>query len=341
MYKIIGADQKEYGPISAEQIRQWISEGRVNGQTMVCAEGSTDWKPLEMFPEFGLMASPVAAGIASPTLAPPASPEEILARDYTLDIGSCIGRGWTLLKDNFGTLVVIALLLLVMQFGVGFMIGLAFNAAGINEMPASTQQYLSPIYAIFGAIVMGPVLGGAYQVILALIRGQPVGAGDIFRGFNSFQDLFLGKLIPTLAYTICMLPYSIANATRMGPFLDGLKHHPPNGNPMEIFSQILSVFMSTLPIFLICMIPTTYLSVNWQFTLALIADKKIGFWKAMCTSWKMVHKHWFSVFGLLILVGLINIAGVCLCCVGLLVTVPLWLAAVMYAYEDIFSRKTA
>ena len=28
MYKIIGGDQKEYGPIGAEQIRQWIAEGR-------------------------------------------------------------------------------------------------------------------------------------------------------------------------------------------------------------------------------------------------------------------------------------------------------------------------
>ena len=33
MYKIIGANQTEYGPVSAEQIRQWIAEGRVNAQT--------------------------------------------------------------------------------------------------------------------------------------------------------------------------------------------------------------------------------------------------------------------------------------------------------------------
>src|SRR5256884_2188133 len=33
MYKIIGADQKEYGPITADQVRQWMAEGRANGQT--------------------------------------------------------------------------------------------------------------------------------------------------------------------------------------------------------------------------------------------------------------------------------------------------------------------
>ena len=41
MYKIIGADLKEYGPVSVEQLRQWISEGRVNAQTKVQAADAT------------------------------------------------------------------------------------------------------------------------------------------------------------------------------------------------------------------------------------------------------------------------------------------------------------
>ena len=53
MYKIIGADQKEYGPISAEQLKQWIEQGRANASTLVQAAGSADWKPLYSFPEFG------------------------------------------------------------------------------------------------------------------------------------------------------------------------------------------------------------------------------------------------------------------------------------------------
>lgn len=52
MYKIIGADQKEYGPVSADQLRQWIAEGRVNAHTSVQAVGETTWKPLVMVPEF-------------------------------------------------------------------------------------------------------------------------------------------------------------------------------------------------------------------------------------------------------------------------------------------------
>jgi hypothetical protein len=51
MYRIIGADQKEYGPISADQVRQWIVEGRINAQTKIQPEGSLDWKTVAEIPE--------------------------------------------------------------------------------------------------------------------------------------------------------------------------------------------------------------------------------------------------------------------------------------------------
>ena|SRR5438093_207040 len=50
MYKIIGADQKEYGPVTVDELRKWITEGRANGQTLACIEGGA-WKPLSTFPE--------------------------------------------------------------------------------------------------------------------------------------------------------------------------------------------------------------------------------------------------------------------------------------------------
>jgi len=52
MYKIIGADQKEYGPVNADQIRYWIGEGRLNAQSRIRSEGELDWKTLGEFPEF-------------------------------------------------------------------------------------------------------------------------------------------------------------------------------------------------------------------------------------------------------------------------------------------------
>lgn len=66
MYKIIGTDGKEYGPVSADQIRQWVAESRLNAQSKVQAEGGAEWKPLSTLPEF---ADALAA--KSPTAGPP------------------------------------------------------------------------------------------------------------------------------------------------------------------------------------------------------------------------------------------------------------------------------
>ena len=65
VYKIIATDQTEYGPATADQVRQWIAEGLVNAQGMAMSEGETEWKPLTAFPEFvGALAR--AAGSALP-----------------------------------------------------------------------------------------------------------------------------------------------------------------------------------------------------------------------------------------------------------------------------------
>jgi Domain of unknown function (DUF4190)/GYF domain 2 len=52
MYKILGADGRQYGPVNAEQLQRWIAEGRANAYTQVQTEGSSDWKSLGSLPEF-------------------------------------------------------------------------------------------------------------------------------------------------------------------------------------------------------------------------------------------------------------------------------------------------
>jgi len=73
MYKIIGADGKEYGPISIEQFGQWAAQGRVNPQTRVQPEGSPDWKAASEIPELqGLFATFPSTATPAPISALPA-----------------------------------------------------------------------------------------------------------------------------------------------------------------------------------------------------------------------------------------------------------------------------
>jgi hypothetical protein len=81
MYKIIGEDGKEYGPVSREVLRQWLAEGRVNGQTKVLTEGATAWRPLAEVAELAALlgAPPTISPIPTPMYAPQAPRTNSLA----------------------------------------------------------------------------------------------------------------------------------------------------------------------------------------------------------------------------------------------------------------------
>jgi len=71
MYKIIGADGNEYGPVNLDQLRQWIAQGRVNTLTRVRPEGAADWKTAAELPELSGAFTARSAGAAPPLAASP------------------------------------------------------------------------------------------------------------------------------------------------------------------------------------------------------------------------------------------------------------------------------
>ena len=64
MYHIVGGDDQKHGPVDEAKIREWIAEGRANGQSMTCKVGDTEWRQLSEYPEF-------ASEFGSSTPAPP------------------------------------------------------------------------------------------------------------------------------------------------------------------------------------------------------------------------------------------------------------------------------
>ena len=74
MYRIIGKDGQQYGPVSAEQLRGWIAENRANAQTLVQTDGSQEWKPLGSLLEFAAdLKPPPMSAMPPPTIIPPPS----------------------------------------------------------------------------------------------------------------------------------------------------------------------------------------------------------------------------------------------------------------------------
>ena len=339
-YFIIGGDGKEYGPVSDADVRLWVAEGRVNAESRAKAESDAEFRALAQFPEF---AAALAGQAAPATIAPVKTAADLLERDYELDLGGCITRGWELLKENFGTLFVSFLVMILMEavcMAVLNMFTMGFGK-GLLHAPIALRLGYNYFFTAVVSLVMGPLMGGLFLVYLKLIRGQATGVGEVFSGFQkAYLQLFLGALVVSLIVGACMLPFNFVWQTKAGPLLEQMQQmqNDPTGL-QNLLPQLMSAFTSALPVLFVCLIPVTFLTVCWQFTLPLIIDKQLDFGTAMKTSFKMVTKHWWQVFGLTVLVGLVSFAGVLGCCIGVLVTAPIGLAAMMVAYETIFGAK--
>ncbi len=82
MYRVIGCNGQQYGPVAAEQIRRWLAENRVNAQSLAQAEGSQEWKSLSVYAEFAAdlkSSPPPPLGAPPPSSAPPQPYDPVLS----------------------------------------------------------------------------------------------------------------------------------------------------------------------------------------------------------------------------------------------------------------------
>jgi uncharacterized protein DUF4339 len=156
MYTIIGGDGKEYGPVSIEQVRGWVAAGRANLSTKVKEAGSDAWKTISDCPEITGSASTAGVGRISAAL--------VADRAASLDIMSCLGRSWTLLKADAWPLLGVSFLVTVIYAAASFVLGRGLYFAG------------GILGSVFGA--------GLFNYFLLKVRGKPAAVGDAFAGFS-------------------------------------------------------------------------------------------------------------------------------------------------------------
>ena len=202
MFTIIGGDGKEYGPVTLEQLQAWIAGGRANLDSQVKRVGESAWQRLGDLPEFSGTTAGAAASIPPPPAAAPAAAashaapgtlrvdpkayaDDLIARAPKLDIGSCLERGWNLLKANFWPIV-----------GTTFVLFIVMLIA----------QSIPFLGLLVGLLLTGVFYGGLYFFYLKKIRGQPAELGDAFAGFSlAFLPLMLASLVSSLLTTLGLL----------------------------------------------------------------------------------------------------------------------------------------
>jgi len=158
MYRMIGADGREYGPIPADQLRQWIGQGRANATTSVLPEGASAWTPLGSLPEFSMLfAAPTPAPTPTPgpiptPIAPSVFPTQIVQPPKTNGF-AIAGLICGILSLSLG---------LCCCAGLPFSLpGLIFSFVALGQIRSQPDRYSGKTMAAVGVVLCGlGLLGG-------------------------------------------------------------------------------------------------------------------------------------------------------------------------------------
>jgi hypothetical protein len=196
MFIIIGSDGVAYGPADVATIKAWLTEGRAVLQTRARRADSAEWKTLGGFAEFAVGATPPPlppdsankaneANEVNETNVEPARIDahayatDLIARAKPLDITGCIAHGWDFYKSDFGPILGVTLVTLLLA-GTVPLVGTGFGLAGL------------------------------YYYYLGKMRGQRRQLSDVFVGLQRMtMPLVMASVVIFAIVMVCMLPMCV------------------------------------------------------------------------------------------------------------------------------------
>lgn len=162
--------------------------------------------------------------------------------------------------------------------------------------------------------------------------------------FVSLVVMIVANMIPVVGIFVGVLLTGVFYGGLYLYYLRTIRGHPVelgdvfSGFTLAFVPLMLATIVSTLLIsagLLLLILPGIYLGVSYIFAYMLIIDKRIEFWAAMEISRRVITAQWWRVFGLLLLASVIAALGVVALIIGVFITVPIYLGALVYAYEDL------
>lgn len=187
-YDMIGGNGNAYGPVSADQIRRWVSEKRANAGTHIRLSGLVEWGPISSFSEFNssfpelhpTQESELTEDVEA-EIPPPATPASL-----PFTVGGCLGGGRDLLNRNF------------MPIAGGCLAVWMVNMA-LNFIPL-----LGGIAVLF---LIGPLYGALFRMVLDRKRGLETTFFQAWSGLQAQVPTLivagaLGAILTALGYLL-------------------------------------------------------------------------------------------------------------------------------------------
>jgi uncharacterized RDD family membrane protein YckC len=180
MFTILGADGKEYGPVTIGKIHEWIAGGRANMQTQAHRYGETEWKTLGDFPEisqFGMIGGSTPPALPEmPSVPTTPVANVVAATTSTLELEPAsrwLRLGAVLLDSIIGGFLMLP--------GIGVM-------ASAGVFTHANQPNTPLMLAGFGIFGMAAIVLLGIQIYLLTTRGQTMGKKLLGIKIVNFDD---------------------------------------------------------------------------------------------------------------------------------------------------------
>lgn len=191
MYVIIGGDGKEYGPVSGADLRLWVSEERLNAQSLVKAESDTEFRPLSTFPEFADLLG-ITGRVSNPP--PPLGSASISSRETAMQR----------IKVPAVALMVVSILNIILAlWSLGEMI---FFSPNLQQLNSALEQLNNPQIEQFVQkmlhLMYGPL--GIVNILFELAVSVLILAGA--KKMKSLQGYQFSLAVAGLSMVPCLTP---------------------------------------------------------------------------------------------------------------------------------------
>lgn len=226
------------------------------------------------------------------------------------------------------------------EFSVGKTLDYAWALTKKHAFPMVGLLLLLCLVYYLAEFILGAIFSmSSFVTMLGTLK-----AGNPHEALASLISMFAGMIPAMIMYTVCMsVVYTVMH---VGYYNTALRLVNGSASRVEFSSFKLPVltfvkvfFASWLKSLLVgiatlfCILPGIFVAVRLMFVeVALIEDSELPFFDAYKKSWDITRSHFWSLLLLGIVVFILNIVGLCCCCVGILCTIVISLFAFMVAY---------
>jgi LSD1 subclass zinc finger protein len=161
-------------------------------------------------------------------------------------------------------------------------------------------------------LVFTPLEAGFVAVCLRQLKGKRWTFGDFFAGFEHYGSVVGSQLLLMLIAFACWLPGLLASGIAVVAALVLRLGEAP-----VVLIPLGLVALACLFTFIYLMIRASF------FSIPLILDRGCGPLEAIQGSWRLTRGHFWGLFGVALLLLLLQLGGVLMCFIGLLFTSPL------------------